>query len=123
MDSSQLDKFRQILTARSQALGEEVHTLDTSRSEALTTAREEPEDSGDEAEIRRDDEVRNAEEDRDDNELRQVTAALLRIDAGTYGVCEECGIDIPLARLEVQPAAALCIQCQEQLEQRLARAA
>jgi|GEM_PF-1436583 len=37
--------------------------------------------------------------------------ALLRLDAGTYGVCEDCGGPISPARLEVTPRARSCVTC------------
>ncbi|BDZ50972.1 DnaK suppressor protein [Frondihabitans sucicola] len=40
-----------------------------------------------------------------------ATAALARLDAGTYGVCADCGRPIPSARLEARPMAALCLDC------------
>jgi RNA polymerase-binding transcription factor DksA len=43
--------------------------------------------------------------------LRDAEAALAKFDAGTYGACESCGNEIPLPRLEAQPAARLCIEC------------
>lgn len=43
--------------------------------------------------------------------LREIDEALNRIATGTYGLCEECGEPIPLARLEVVPYARLCIKC------------
>ncbi len=43
--------------------------------------------------------------------LAEVDAALVRVDAGTYGVCEACGSPIGDARLEALPAARLCIGC------------
>jgi len=43
--------------------------------------------------------------------LDQVNAALGRMTSGTYGSCESCGIDIPLARLEARPFAAQCVRC------------
>lgn len=45
-------------------------------------------------------------------ELDQIEHALERIDAGTYGVCEECGKPIPAERLEARPAATMCIEHQ-----------
>lgn len=42
----------------------------------------------------------------------QITAALNRIDRGTYGQCIRCGRRIAAARLEVLPYAAACIECQ-----------
>lgn len=38
----------------------------------------------------------------------ELVAALARIDAGTFGFCEECGEKIEEDRLEVNPAAATC---------------
>lgn len=43
--------------------------------------------------------------------VAEVDAALARVDAGTYGVCERCGAPIGDARLEALPAARLCIAC------------
>lgn len=53
--------------------------------------------------------------------LNAVEAALARVDAGTYGVCEACGDAIPLPRLKVLPFAKLCVQCQQE-EERTGRA-
>jgi RNA polymerase-binding protein DksA len=43
--------------------------------------------------------------------LREVDAALARVDDGTYGVCERCGAAIPDARLAARPTAATCLAC------------
>lgn len=43
--------------------------------------------------------------------LREVKDALGRMDAGTYGVCERCGTQIPFERLEARPQASLCVAC------------
>ena len=43
--------------------------------------------------------------------VSEVDAALDRVRAGTYGVCETCGRDIGTARLEALPAARTCIGC------------
>ncbi len=40
--------------------------------------------------------------------------ALRRLEAGTYGICERCGREISLARLEALPEARLCIDCAQQ---------
>ena len=39
-----------------------------------------------------------------------IDDALAKLDAGTYGVCEECGRPIGEARLQAMPAARLCIE-------------
>ena len=52
----------------------------------------------------------------DEKVIAQINDALVRIQKLTYGVCESCGIDIPVARLEVLPWTAFCVQCQAQNE-------
>ena len=48
--------------------------------------------------------------------VEQITAALNRLDAGTYGRCTRCGGQIAPARLEVLPHAAACIECQSRAD-------
>ena len=43
--------------------------------------------------------------------------ALKRIEDGSYGLCEVCGMKIPDPRLEAIPYAALCFHCASQREQ------
>ncbi|WP_028643142.1 TraR/DksA family transcriptional regulator [Nocardioides sp. URHA0020] len=43
--------------------------------------------------------------------LDEVDAALVRLAAGTYGVCAVCGRPIPEGRLEVRPTATTCVGC------------
>jgi len=42
-----------------------------------------------------------------------VEDALQRVEHGSYGVCEECGDEIPVARLLAIPTAVLCVDCQQ----------
>ncbi len=51
-------------------------------------------------------------------EAGQVSAALVRLHAGRYGLCIACGNEIAPARLEAYPAAARCISCEEAQEAR-----
>lgn len=48
----------------------------------------------------------------------EAVAALARLDAGTYGVCVDCGKAIPEARLEFRPEAARCLEDQSAFEER-----
>jgi len=48
--------------------------------------------------------------------LTGIEHALRRIDDASYGECLECGEPIAYARLQVQPAASLCIDCQSARE-------
>jgi RNA polymerase-binding transcription factor DksA len=43
--------------------------------------------------------------------LNGVERAILRAERGTYGLCERCGLRISEERLQVMPAAMLCIAC------------
>jgi DnaK suppressor protein len=45
--------------------------------------------------------------------LKEIDAALQRLDEGRYGLCTKCGNGIALGRLQVRPQAALCISCAE----------
>jgi DnaK suppressor protein len=44
-------------------------------------------------------------------ELQKIAAALRRIEAGDYGDCVRCGEEIAIRRLDLDPAAPLCIDC------------
>ena len=44
-------------------------------------------------------------------QLDDVDTALARIDAGTYGTCDNCGAKISEDRLEFRPASVLCVDC------------
>jgi DnaK suppressor protein len=48
--------------------------------------------------------------------LVAVETALERIEAGTYGDCEECGAKIPKSRLQAIPYTALCVKCASAME-------
>jgi RNA polymerase-binding transcription factor DksA len=43
--------------------------------------------------------------------LDDVEHALGKIEAGTYGTCDDCGVAIAAPRLEAMPAARQCIEC------------
>ena len=47
----------------------------------------------------------------DEQKLKEIDAALERIEQGTFGRCEECGKDLSKERLEALPYARHCIEC------------
>jgi RNA polymerase-binding transcription factor DksA len=49
--------------------------------------------------------------------LAECNAALARIDAGTYGLCDRCFREIPTSRLDAFPYARFCLPCSETVEQ------
>ncbi|WP_145872163.1 TraR/DksA family transcriptional regulator [Streptomyces capillispiralis] len=50
--------------------------------------------------------------------LTQFERALQRLDAGTYGLCENCGNPIGKARMQAFPRATLCVECKQKQERR-----
>jgi len=48
--------------------------------------------------------------------LEEVSEAMLRLEAGSFGSCQVCGQPIPPRRLERVPTARTCVRCQEKLE-------
>lgn len=49
--------------------------------------------------------------ERERQELNEIEAALARVRAGEYGLCQSCGNPIREARLQALPWARLCIRC------------
>lgn len=49
-------------------------------------------------------------------EIRDVEAALRRINVGAFGVCIDCDDDIEVARLRAFPTAKRCLPCQQNFE-------
>jgi DnaK suppressor protein len=49
--------------------------------------------------------------------LKKIDEAISRIDDGTYGVCESCGGQINIKRLEARPVTTLCIECKTRQEE------
>lgn len=50
--------------------------------------------------------------------LEQVVEALARVDAGTYGTCQECGNPVAKPRLQALPHTRYCIECARKVETR-----
>jgi DnaK suppressor protein len=48
--------------------------------------------------------------------LEAIESALERIEDGTFGVCDECGVNIPKTRINAIPYVALCVKCASQNE-------
>ncbi|MBL3519218.1 RNA polymerase-binding protein DksA [Arcobacter lanthieri] len=51
------------------------------------------------------------------DELNQIETALKKINTGTYGICDMCGINIPIGRLKAKPFARYCTECRTVYEQ------
>lgn len=72
---------------------------------------EPPKDWEDRASERQGDEVLESLGAHDASELRQIDAALARIEEGTYGDCAKCGSEISAERLDALPATPFCKTC------------
>lgn len=115
MDPCTLAMYRQRLLARQQHLEQRIFD-----AEATMLAMDADRD------IERTDRVQEeaaevtltALDEQDRRELEAIRAALARIDAGTYGICEACGETISTARLTAMPTALRCVACQERFERR-----
>jgi len=108
--------LKQLLAQRANLL-EQLNSLrggTLGRAEASAEHFGRPEDSTAQVSSARD--LEFALDERETAELRLVDAALARIEAGTYGQCIDCGVDIPAARLHAAPEAPRCIACQEKAE-------
>lgn len=55
-------------------------------------------------------------EGRDKHALDELDAARARLEAGTFGACEQCAHPIPLGRLRAVPVARYCLTCQAKQE-------
>ncbi len=60
--------------------------------------------------------------DKNVEELKAIEKALYTIQTGgDYGVCIDCGVDIPFERLKVEPTAQRCVDCQSAYEAKFKR--
>jgi len=59
--------------------------------------------------------------DNNQQERARILAAQQRLDAGTYGICVDCGRQIDDERLEARPQVDRCMPCQERSEHRATR--
>jgi DnaK suppressor protein len=86
----------------------------------ISEGREQHKDDGmdtyDLASDARDQEINVILTDRVREKLLAIDDALGRIDDSSYGVCEECGLDIAEGRLEALPFTRLCVSCQSDRE-------
>ena len=107
MNSKQQTHFRKILqTLKDELLGDVERTVHTMQEEATVFA-----DPNDRASQESDIALELRNRDRERKLIKKIDDALDRIENGEYGLCESCGIEIGLTRLEARPTATLCIDC------------
>jgi DnaK suppressor protein len=114
MDSITLGKFKAMFEEQKQGLIRSFEAVSTS-------FQLQPEEMADEADLTST-ELETSMQMRLRNReallLRKVSAALRRIEEGSFGDCECCGEGIDLRRLEARPTATLCVSCKEEDERR-----
>ncbi|MGE5488735.1 MAG: TraR/DksA family transcriptional regulator [bacterium] len=106
MTKSELAKFKQILEAKQAELSAVIRRRDEIAIEKSPDAIDEVTRAA-ERELA----IRNL--DRESHLLRNVRAALRRIEDGSFGVCAHCEEEISPKRLAAVPWAPFCIRCQE----------
>lgn len=119
MNRQQLEVFRQRLLQHKQSVEEDIASLreelagfnDESRTD-FAAANHPADKASDFVERER----HMALIDNLGSTLRLANEALERLEAGTYGICQNCGQQISLERLEALPYATLCINCQSRQE-------
>lgn len=117
LTADQIAGLRRSLLARQQELRSEVHVAEDVRRHAQSRASHEVTDRKDEADLRQQTGVDDAQAQRDLDELVQIQAALQRLQSDTYGLCSDCAEPIGLQRLLVRPSALRCARCQTAVEQ------
>lgn len=90
--------------------------LKTASNEDMHISPDQTTEDGDQAQAYLDQNVSFGLKERELHRLREVEAALERIDQGVYGICEETDEPISKKRLEKMPWARLCIEAAEALE-------
>ena len=114
MNERQKSYFREkLINWKSDILREARETLETLQKES-----ENHPDLADRASSETDRAIELRARDRQRKLISKIDAALMRIDEGTYGYCEETGEPISLRRLDARPIATLSIEAQERHERR-----
>ena len=114
MSGKQLAHFRKILETLKKELSEDIdRTVHTMQDEATVFA-----DPNDRASQESDIALELRNRDRERKLIKKIDEAIGRIEAGEYGYCDSCGVEIGLKRLEARPTATMCIDCKTLEEMR-----
>lgn len=107
MNEAQLDHFRAILLAwRSQLVSDITRTISSMQDESFNHP-----DPTDRATQETDMSLELRSRDRERKLIKKIDETIQRIDDDDYGFCDNCGVEIGIARLEARPTATLCIDC------------
>jgi len=114
-----MDEMKAILLKMKEETLQEINKALKSGSDI--TSGEPSGDIYDQASSERDRELGLLLGDRDREKLRSIDEALLKIEEGEYGICDECEEDIPIGRLKVVPFAHYCVKCKADIEKQQAQ--
>lgn len=107
MNEPQRDHFREILLAwRSQLVSDITRTINSMQDESINHP-----DPTDRATQETDMSLELRSRDRERKLIKKIDETIQRIDEDDYGYCDNCGVEIGIARLEARPTATLCIDC------------
>ena len=107
MNAKQLAHFRKILEAWKAELSQDIDTTIHSMQDEATVFADPNDRATQESDMAL--ELRNR--DRERKLIKKIDETLAKIDAGDYGYCESCGVEIGIERLQARPTASLCIDC------------
>lgn len=113
MDSKLVAIKKKLLKQRNELLTEAEHTLNNK----ISTEKETFPDPTDQAVAELDNNFLLRLRGREQKLLKKIDEAIARIEGGTYGVCESCGEQISIKRLEARPVTTLCIECKTRQEE------
>lgn len=119
LDSSTIQTLEHQLKRQRKIIQENIrkHLHQSEDPSLLTLANHlEEDDNWAEADLQMDTEI--AQLSQEISELKRIELALQRIQAGSYGVCDDCGEPISSERMMAQSTAPRCVNCQEALEKR-----
>jgi DnaK suppressor protein len=107
MNAKQLAHFRKILEAWKAELSQDIDTTIHSMQDEATVFADPNDRATQESDMAL--ELRNR--DRERKLIKKIDETIGKIDAGDYGYCESCGVEIGIERLQARPTASLCIDC------------
>jgi len=113
MDNKVLAIKKKLVKQRAELLSEAEQTLNTK----ISTEKESFPDPTDQAVAELDNNFLLRLRGREQKLLKKIDEAIARIESGTYGVCESCGNQISIKRLEARPVTTLCIECKTRQEE------
>lgn len=113
MQASELKYFKEILQSRKEQIDK---NISNGNNELIEINSLELNDEGDHASANNNSMIESAIMQKQQKELAEIKAAIVKIGNGLYGICDMCEEPIGFQRLKVKPHAVYCIHCREIVE-------